>query len=835
MTFCANARGRIISAILVVIAVTVADVCLAQDVPAVRINVHNESGAAIAGATVRIQSDRGVSIDTITGTDGRAAIPQLAPGEYRIVIAAEDFQQLSHLVSVQSEGQEIDLEFTLVPELRRTDSVDVIAGLQDVGLQPSSLASEELRSADVALLPLRPSTVVDALPLVPGVNRSSDGEIQIGGQGEQRSALLVNTSNVTDPGTGRFTSSVPADSVESVEVLKTPFLPRYGSFTSGVVAVETKRGGEKWRGVLKEFIPSFRIRSRHIRGLRDALPRLSFGGPILKNRLFFSEAVQYRFEKRQTRTLSFPHNESKNELVNSFSQFDYIISPGRFITATVHVTPHHINFVDPQFFNPQPVTPNLRGYDRVLTVADHANVWSGLLDSSVTHQVFRTRIGAQGEADMVLTPIGNFGNYFGRRNRNASRTEWTETFSFNKGSAHALKIGSILGRLTGSGSFDFRPVEIRDADGQTLERIEFTGGSPYEKVDMEEAFFVQDHWTIRPNLSLDGGARVEHQHNASAVRVGPRIALAWNPLAHDQTVVRGGFGVFYDRVPLAIYSFAHRPEQIVTVYDRSSGPDPVPRRFGNMMEIDRNGSFPFIKRSQTGGNFAPYSTTWSVEMERRLGRFVNVRTNYQHTTSGGGILLTEQQHEGRNVHALGAGGHSTYRQFEATARLSWERGQQMLFSYVRSKALGDLNTFTAYLGDFPTAPLRPNHYTNTRGDIPHRFIAWGIVNLPWNTRLAPIFEYRSGQPYAILEARRHYVGIPYNDKTRFRNYISLDERMSKDIKLLAKYTARLSVSVLNVFNRFNPLDVHANTADPLLGVFFGHFKRRYRADFEILF
>jgi len=37
--------------------------------------------------------------------------------------------------------------------------------------------------------------------------------------------------------------------------------------------------------------------------------------------------------------------------------------------------------------------------------------------------------------------------------------------------------------------------------------------------------------------------------------------------------------------------------------------------------------------------------------------------------------------------------------------------------------------------------------------------------------------------------------------------------MSKDIKLLAKYTARLSVSVLNVFNHFNPLDVHANTAD----------------------
>jgi len=118
-------------------------------------------------------------------------------------------------------------------------------------------------------------------------------------------------------------------------------------------------------------------------------------------------------------------------------------------------------------------------------------------------------------------------------------------------------------------------------------------------------------------------------------------------------------------------------------------------------------------------------------------------------------------------------------QFEATARLSWERGQQMLFSYVRSKALGDLNTFTAYLGDFPTAPLRPNHYTNTRGDIPHRFIAWGIVNLP--VEYAPRSHLRVPFRPTLChsEARRHYVGIPYNDNTRFRNYISLDERMSE--------------------------------------------------------
>jgi hypothetical protein len=159
----------------------------------------------------------------------------------------------------------------------------------------------------------------------------------------------------------------------------------------------------------------------------------------------------------------------------------------------------------------------------------------------------------------------------------------------------------------------------------------------------------------------------------------------------------------------------------------------------------------------------------------------------------------------------------------------------MMFSYVRSKAEGDLNTFSTYLGDFPIAKLRPNQYSNLRSDIPNRFLVWGLINLPWNMRLAPIFEYRSGLPYAILEARRNYVGIPYSNRTRFRDYVGLDERISKEVHLMRKYRARISASVLNALNHFNPLDVHANTADPQFGTFFGHYKRRYRADFELLF
>jgi hypothetical protein len=805
----------------------------AQPLP-LSIRVHTESGAAISTAKIQLEQDGKVSTTALTDAEGKASIGGLTLGQYNILVTAETYEQAVQLVLIRDERQEIEVDFTLLPKLRRTDTIDVVADAGTVETANAIPVAAEIRTEETTLLPSRPATVTDTLPLVPGVNRSPNGEILINGQGEQQNSLLVNANNAADPGTGRFGTTIPADSVESVQVLKTPFLPQYGGFTAGVVSVETKRGGDKWHFSVKEPLPDFRVRSHRLHGLRNATPRISFDGPVIKNKLFLSEAVQYKLEKKQARTLPFPFNESKDESVNSYSQIDYIVSPSHFITASAHVAPGHINFVDPQFFNPQPVTPNLRAQELMFTLTDHATVLHGLLDSSINHQTFNVRVGAQGNAEMVLTPIGNTGNYFARRQRNSSRIEWLETLSLNKGSRHALKVGTIVARAENRGSFSFEPVEIRDSNQQLLERIDFEGGDPFRQSDLETGFFAQDHWTLRPNLSLDGGARVEHQHRTSSLRVAPRIAASWTPFGERQLVVRGGFGVFYDRVPLTAYSFDRFPQQVVTNYDPTGGTAPSTTRFLNAIDIDET-QFPLVRRTSVPGNFAPYSRTWTAEAERTVARLVHIRVNYQRSSSGDQILLSPQMSGNDRVLLLQGGGRSIYHQFEVTARLAWKGGQQMMFSYVRSKAEGDLNTFSSYLGDFPIAKLRPNLYSNLRSDIPNRFLVWGLINLPWKMRLAPIFEYRSGLPYAILEAHRNYVGIPYSNRTRFRDYVGLDERISKEIPLMRKYRARISVSMLNALNHFNPLDVHANTADPQFGTFFGHYKRRYRLDFELLF
>lgn len=114
-------------------------------------------------------------------------------------------------------------------------------------VEQSSSQNYVLRPSEVKTLPTNPATVNDTLPLVPGVVRAPDGELKIDGSGEQRSSLVVNQSDDTDPATGKFGQTVPVDSIETANVLTPPFLAQYDRFTQGVVAVETRRGGDKWR------------------------------------------------------------------------------------------------------------------------------------------------------------------------------------------------------------------------------------------------------------------------------------------------------------------------------------------------------------------------------------------------------------------------------------------------------------------------------------------------------------------------------------------------------------------------------------------------------------
>jgi hypothetical protein len=185
------------------------------------------------------------------------------------------------------------------------------------------------------------------------------------------------------------------------------------------------------------------------------------------------------------------------------------------------------------------------------------------------------------------------------------------------------------------------------------------------------------------------------------------------------------------------------------------------------------------------------------------------------------------------AYLLSGTGQSRYRQFEVTARVRWGEERHLFFSYVRSRARGDLNDFGNFLGSFPVPVIRGNQFGNLPADLPNRFLAWGLIKLPWGFRVAPVFEYRSGFPYSVTDVTQNYVGIP--NQNRFPDFLSLDSRFSKDIKVNAKYTVRFSVSGYNLTDHFNPEAFHNNIGDPAFGSFFGQRGRRFTADFDVLF
>jgi hypothetical protein len=146
-----------------------------------------------------------------------------------------------------------------------------------------------------------------------------------------------------------------------------------------------------------------------------------------------------------------------------------------------------------------------------------------------------------------------------------------------------------------------------------------------------------------------------------------------------------------------------------------------------------------------------------------------------------------------------------------------------------------LNEFGRFLGDFPSPIIRQYQFTQHPEDLPNRFLAWGSLSLPRRFAFYPIVEYRTGAPYAPLNAMRNYVGVPYSDRYRFPDFFSADVRLSKDVPVREKYTLRFALSGFNLTNHFNALDVHANVTDPSYGIFFGNNRRRFQGDFDILF
>ena len=673
----------------------------------------------------------------------------------------------------------------------------------------------------------------DVMPLIPGVLRGPSGEINMNGARASQSGLQLNGADVTDPVTRTSQINLPIETVSSVEVLSSPYDAQYGGFAGAISTVETKPSNwSKYKVSLQNFTPRIRRRDGAIMGIESSTPRFTITGPIKKNKLAFLHSTEYQYVRADQEDANLPllERDTERETLSSFTQIDARHSEHNNTTATLLFFPEKLNFFGLDAFTPQTSTPDLRRRGRLVTLSNTHQFESGAsLTSRISHQDLDNDV-----KPLIFEPaeIGlerARGAFFHRQRRSAVRRAWTERYNFAPLSAlgrHQLKIGVAVADEDYRGDQIFSPIQwLGIADRQVL-RTDFTSPAAVRAGKTDFALFVQNKWEVSSALTLDLGLRLERDSIASQSNPSYRAGFAYAIGEGARTVIRGGAGLFFDRVSLVVPTFLQLPQRSETRY----GP------------AGRIASERFFEHRFDGPIRNARSLGWSLQLDREVVKDLFLRGGYQQRRTTNNFLIEpesgldlSQAGLSQNYLTLSNNGRDTYREWQFTARYRLGGSGHLTASYVRSSAVGDLNDLGSIYGPTPSALIRANERAPLSFDVPNRFLFWTEFPIPWGLRAVPVFELRNGFPYSNIDENRDFVGAR-NRAGRFPVYKSLDIQMTKliEVKWRGKNRRfRAGIRLFNLLNTFNPQDIQNNLASPFHGIFYRGVKRKIRAVFEL--
>ena len=794
----------------------VAQTCVLQGT--VTVSSANGPSERLPGASLSLTSAT-PGQTAVTDDQGEYKFTNLAAGVYTLQVDLSGFKQHKQTVTIGTGNTtlaNIELELEgLTGQVTVTSEGDGINATDSA--QPATFNQATLQT-----VPLVNERFQDALPLVPGVVRGPDGLLNLKGARSAQSGYIVNSANVSDPVTGEFAINLPIEAVQTAEVLTNPYAAEYGHFTGGVTSVQTRSGTEKFHANATSFFPRVRRRGGSFVGIEAFTPRVTFSGPINKDKLKFFQSFEYRFVRTPVENLPPLSRDTDLESFDSLSQVDWDIDEKNHLTTTFSLFPQKLRYVGLNTFNPQEVTPNFKQRGFLWAVNERRILSSkSLIETSFSIKQFDADVfPSSGTAPMDLSPNINSGNFFNQQSRESRRYETSGTYSFsppNFAGTHFMKLGGGLSYVTYDGTNLSNRVRILRADGTRTQQLDFEGSGRLERNRKQGFTYFQDKWNVNRRLTVDYGVRFDRDDVSSETNFAPRIGFALLPVLDGRTVVRGGIGLFYDDVDLNVATFSQLQERVLTHF----GPDgqqiigqPVHQRFVN-----------------TDGKFrTPRSVNWNIELDREWLKNLVVRVGYQQRQATREFVLNpiETTDQG-NILALSNSGSSRYRELEITTKYTFRERDEFVASYVRSSSRGDLNDFNSYYSNFENPIIQPNERSRLSWDVPNRFLFYGQFHVKYGITLAPVVDMRNGFPYSIIDEDRNFVG-PRNQAGRFKNFTSVDLQVLKSVSLpgrFNKYKAELGLKVFNLTNHFNPRDFQNNLASDNFGGFYNGVGRKY--------
>jgi len=786
----------------------------------VSVSSTNGAGERLPGASLKLTpaSSGQPSRSAVTNEQGEYKFTDLAAGNYTLQIDLTGFKQQTKTVTIQkglTAVENINLEIEGL-----TADVTVVADGEGLNTTPAG-ESVSFKQDKLQTVPLVNEQFQDAIPLVPGVVRGPDGQLNLKGARASQSGFLVNSASVTDPVTGESAINLPLEAVQSVEVVANPYAAEYGQFTGAVTTVQTRSGSDKFNVDAESFFPRPRRRAGSFVGIGAFTPRLNFSGPIIKDKLRFMQSFEYRFVRTPVENLPPLKRDTGLESFDSVSQLDWDINDKNHLSTTFSLFPQKLRFVNLNTFNPQEVTPNFKQRGFLWAINDRMVLNSkSVLESSFSIKQFDADVfPSSGTAPMNFAPNVNSGNFFNQQARRSKRYQALEVYSFNPpnfAGEHFMKVGGGINYITFDGRNTSNSVRVLRADGTRSQQLDFTGSGQLGRNQTQFLAYFQDSWSVSRRLKVDYGVRYDRNNVTSENNFAPRVSFAFLPLLDGRTVVRGGIGLFYDDVDMNVATFTQLQERVLTRF----GPDG--QEIIGVPQLQRLALLESKLRT-------PRSVNWNIQVDREWIKSLFVRVGYQQRQARREFVLNPVENEEGSVLALDNSGSSRYRELEVTARYKFRESDEFTASYVRSSAIGELNDFNSYFSNFENPIIRANERSRLAFDAPNRFLFRGEFHTRYGLAWTPVLDVRTGFPFSLIDEDRNFVG-PRNRAGRFPTFVSLDMQVTKTISLpgpFSKYRAHLGLKVFNVTNHFNPRDFQNNLASDVFGNFSNGVGRKF--------
>jgi outer membrane receptor protein involved in Fe transport len=775
-------------------------------------------GAHAVVPAAKVALDGAVHIEAESDSEGKFAFDAVPPGSYTIAAEAPGMTTRESVTVKAGAVSETVLEMKL---RNVVESTTVSASADTVNLKQSSGIGTIGESA-VRNMPNLDERFNSLLPLIPGVVRGPNGLINMKGAQASQSGSLLNSADVTDPATGTSDLSIPIDVVSSVQVFSTPYGPEYGKFTGAVSNVETRPGSfNKFRFSAQNLLPRLRRVDGSIMGIAAATPRVTISGPIVKDRIAFTQSLEYRYERDFVSSLPPLQAWTRSENFNSYTQLDAKFTSKQSATASFAIFPQKLDYYGLNTFTPEESTPNLhqRGYQGYLQHRYITNS-AALLTSQVSFTRFNADLLPNSDAPYELLVETTKGGFFNRQDRDTARTEWTELYRshpYRYFGSHELEAGTSFVHSSYDGRQQFLPVEIIGVANYPLDRIQFGPASTFSIDQNETAWFIGDKWTASKRLTFDLGLRFDWDSVTGSVNAAPRAGFVLSLTADGKTMLKGGAGYFYDRVPLDIPAFRYLPDRTVTEMD-AAGEVVSSTRYANVI---------------SNGLENPRSEVWNLELNRAITSDFLVRVGYLQRNTVRGYFVNPLASGPQGSLSLSNHGSDIYKEFQVTGLYRIHRST-LNASYVHSRAYGDLNDFNQFFGNDPQAVIQPNQRGRLGFDAPNRVLAWGEIAAPWKLTVSPVLDIHTGFPYSTVNEYREFVGA--RNESRFPRFVSTDLQVWRRVPLpIREMHARIGGGAFNVFNHPNYRDVQNDIDSPRFGEFFNGPGRIFHGKFVLEF